>query len=135
MLKLAATYMLTLLLMLVIDGTWITLVALPMFQTTLGQDMLTVRAVPAILFYLVYAAGIQVFVLPAGHGSWPMAALNGALFGLFTYATYDLTNYATLKDWTAALAVSDIAWGMVMTAVVSTFDLFAGRAVVRWLTI
>ena len=48
-----------------------------------------------------------------------MTALNGALFGLFTYATYDLTNYATLKDWTAALAVSDIAWGMVTTAVVA----------------
>ena len=51
--------------------------------------------------------------------SWPMTALNKALFGLFTYATYDLTNYATLKDWTAALAVSDIAWGMVTTAVVA----------------
>jgi len=134
MLKFAATYILTLVLMLVIDGTWIGLVALPMFRATLGQYMLTARAVPAVLFYLVYAAGIQVFVLPAGQGSWPLTALNGALFGLFTYATYDLTNYATLKGWTAALAVADIAWGMVMTAVVSTLAMFAGRAVARWLT-
>ena len=96
--------------------------------------MLTARVVPAVLFYLVYAAGIQVFVLPAGQGSWPLTALYGALFGLFTYATYDLTNYATLRGWTAALAVSDIAWGMVMTAVVSTLAMFAGRAVARWLT-
>ena len=134
MLKFAATYILTLLLMLVIDGPWIALVALPMFRTTLGQDMLTARFVPAVLFYLVYAAGIQIFVLPAGQGSWPLTALNGALFGLFTYATYDLTNYATLRGWTAALAVADIAWGMVMTAVVSTLAMFAGRAVARWLT-
>ena len=80
MLKFAATYILTLLLMLVIDGTWIALVALPMFRRTLGQDMLTARAVPAVLFYLVYTAGIQVFVLPAGQGSWPLTALNGARF-------------------------------------------------------
>jgi uncharacterized membrane protein len=134
MLKFAATYILTLVLMLVIDGTWIGLVALPMFRATLGQDMLTARAVPAVLFYLVYAAGIQVFVLPAGQGAWPLTALNGALFGLFTYATYDLTNYATLKGWTAALAVVDIAWGMVMTAVVSTLAMFTGRLLARWLT-
>jgi uncharacterized membrane protein len=134
MLKFATTYILTLLSMLVIDGTWIALVALPMFRTTLGPDMLTARPVPAVLFYLVYAAGIQVFVLPAGQRSWPLTALNGALFGLFTYATYDLTNYATLRGWTAALAVSDIAWGMVMTAVVSTLAMFAGRAVARWVT-
>jgi uncharacterized membrane protein len=132
MLKYAATYILTLLFMLVIDGTWIALVALPMFRTTLGPDALTARLVPAVLFYLVYAAGIQVFVLPAGSGSWPMTALFGALFGLFTYATYDLTNYGTLKDWTATLAVSDIARGIVMTAVVSTLALVAGRAVARW---
>ena len=96
--------------------------------------MLTARVVPAVLFYLVYAAGIQVFVLPVGQDAWPLTALNGALFGLFTYATYDLTNYATLRGWTAALAVADIAWGMVMTAVVSTLAMYAGRAVARWLT-
>jgi uncharacterized membrane protein len=133
MIKIAATYVPTLLLMLLIDGTWIALVALPMFRATLGPDLLTARLVPAILFYLVYAAGVLVFVLPAGQGSWQMTALYGALFGLFTYATYDLTNYGTLKPWTAELAASDIAWGMVMTAVVSTLGMFAGRAVFRWL--
>ena len=133
MLKFAATYLPTLLLLLVIDGTWIALIALPMFRATLGQDMLTARLVPAVLFYLLYAAGIMVFVLPAGQGAWPTTALYGALFGLFTYATYDLTNYGTLKSWTAALAASDIAWGMVMTAVVATFGMFAGRALTRWL--
>lgn len=133
MLKFAATYVLTLLLMIVIDGTWIALVALPLFQTTLGPDMLTTRVVPAVLFYLVYAAGIQVFVLRPAQRLLSMTALYGALFGLFTYATYDLTNDATLKVWTTALAVSDIAWGMVMTALVSTLAMAAGRRVARWL--
>jgi uncharacterized membrane protein len=134
MIKIAATYISTLLLMLLIDGTWIGLVALPMFRATLGEDMMTARFVPAILFYLVYVAGVQVFVLPAGQGSWQMTALYGALFGLFTYATYDLTNYGTLKSWTAGLAASDIAWGMVMTAVVSTLGMLAGQAVTRRIT-
>jgi len=131
MLKFAATYILTLVLMLVIDGTWIALVALPMFQATLGPELLTGRIVPGVLFYLVYAAGIRVFVLPAGKTSWPLTALYGALFGLFTYATYDLTNFATLKAWTLALAVSDIAWGMTMTALVSTLAMAAGRRILR----
>ena len=135
MLKFAATYIPTLVLMLLIDGTWIALVALPMFRATLGQAMLTARLVPGVLFYLLYTAGIMVFVLPAGQAAWQMTALYGALFGLFTYATYDLTNYGTLKNWTAALAASDIVWGMVVTAVVSTLGMFAGRAVARWLSV
>ena len=133
MLKFAATYIPTLLLMLLIDGTWIALVALPMFRETLSQEMLTARVIPAVLFYLIYVAGILVFVLPAGQGTSQMTALYGAAFGLFTYATYDLTNYSTLRDWTATLAASDIAWGMVMTAVVSTLGMLAGRALIRWL--
>jgi uncharacterized membrane protein len=135
MLKFVATYIPTLVLMLLIDGTWIALVALPMFRATFGQEMLTVRAVPATLFYLIYVAGIVVFVMPAGQRSWQMTAVYGALFGLFTYATYDLTNYATLRNWTAALAAADIVWGMVMTAVVSTLGMLVGRAVGRWLPV
>jgi uncharacterized membrane protein len=135
MLKIAATYIPTLLLMLLIDGTWIALVALPMFRATLGQEMLAVRFVPAALFYLIYVTGILVFVMPAGQGSWQMIAVYGALFGLFTYATYDLTNYGTLKSWTAALAAADIIWGMVMTAAVSTLGMLAGRVVGRWFSV
>jgi uncharacterized membrane protein len=62
-----------------------------------------------------------------------MTSLYRALFGLFTYATYDLTNYGTLKSWTAALAASDIVWGKVMTVVGSTLGMIVGRAIVRWL--
>jgi uncharacterized membrane protein len=134
MLKIAATYIPTFVLMLVIDGAWIGIVALPLFRAALGEDMLTFRMMPGILFYLLYVAGIMVFVMPAAQaGGWPMALLYGALFGLFTYATYDLTNLSTLKSWTLTLAASDIAWGMVMTAIVSTLGMFAGQAILRWL--
>ena len=99
-----------------------------MFRAALGADLLTFRAAPGVLFYLVY--------MPPE--SWcsccrrrraigRMTVLYGALFGLFTYGTYDLTNYATIKPWTlASLASADIAWGMVVTA--ASVDLgHAGR--------
>jgi uncharacterized membrane protein len=131
MLKLAATYIPTLVILLAIDAAWLGLVALPMFRSALGADLLTFRAVPGVLFYLVYAAGILVFVLPAAGGAWPMTLLYGALFGLFTYGTYDLTNYATLKPWTLQLASADIAWGMVVTAATATLGMLAGDAILR----
>jgi uncharacterized membrane protein len=75
----------------------------------------------AILFYLLFLAGLVVFVIaPAVEkGSWARALLFGALFGLITYATYDLTNLATLKDWPLVLTVVDLTWGMVLAGSVS----------------
>ena len=131
MLKILATYVPTLLIMLVIDAAWLGLVALPMFRAALGADLLTFRAAPGVLFYLLYAAGIMVFVLPAAGGDWRMTLLYGALFGLFAYGTYELTNYATLKPWTATLAMADMAWGMVVTAATSTLGMLAGEAILK----
>ncbi len=75
----------------------------------------------AILFYLLFLAGLVVFVIaPAVEkDSWVRALLFGALFGLITYATYDLTNLATLKDWPLALTVVDLTWGTVLAGSVS----------------
>jgi uncharacterized membrane protein len=75
----------------------------------------------AILFYLLFIAGLVVFVVtPAlDKGSWVRALLFGALFGLITYATYDLTNLATLKDWPLVVTVVDLIWGTVLAASVS----------------
>jgi uncharacterized membrane protein len=105
-----------------------------MFRAALGVDLLTFRAAPGVLFYLVYTAGILVFVLPAAQGEWQMTLLYGALFGLFTYGTYDLTNYATIKPWTLQLASADIAWGIVVTAVTSSLGMLAGDAILKRLT-
>ncbi len=87
----------------------------------------TVNFVPAVIFYLIYTAGITFFVvapaIKSGHSFWVIFA-TGALFGLVAYATYDLTNHATLKDWPLIVTIIDMAWGAFLTgtgAVVSVF--------------
>lgn len=75
----------------------------------------------AIIFYLLFIIGLITFViLPAiEKHSWSHALLFGALFGLITYATYDLTNLATLKEWPVVVTIVDLVWGMVLSASVS----------------
>jgi uncharacterized membrane protein len=75
----------------------------------------------AILFYLLFIVGLLAFVLyPAlAKNSLTQALLLGALFGCFTYMTYELTNYALIKDWPGKIVVMDIAWGTFLCAVVS----------------
>jgi uncharacterized membrane protein len=71
----------------------------------------------AVIFYLIYIAGVLIFaVRPAlASADWRTAALYGALFGFFCYATYDLTNFATMKVWTLRVTLLDIAWGTILT--------------------
>ena len=128
--RILVSYVATLVVMLALDAGWLTFAALPMYRSALGQQLLTFRATPGIIFYLLYTAGVMVFVLPrAQAGGVPTALMNGALFGLFCYATYDLTNYATLKPWTLSLAATDMVWGMVLTAVSATAGMLAGKLV------
>jgi uncharacterized membrane protein len=76
----------------------------------------------AVVFYLIFVLGILIFaVRPAlASGDWRTAALYGALFGFFSYATYDLTNFATMKVWTLRVTVLDIAWGTFLTGTVAS---------------
>jgi uncharacterized membrane protein len=133
MLPILVTYIATLLIMLAIDAAWLGTMALPMFKSVLG-DLLTFRAVPGILFYFLYAAGILVFVTPAGRASgYGTIIRQGALFGLVAYGTYELTNYATLKPWTVKLVLSDMTWGAVVTAASATLGWRAGLIILRFL--
>jgi uncharacterized membrane protein len=86
----------------------------------------------AFLFYLIFILGMMVFVIyPAIKANTAMQALwMGMLYGLVTYATYDLTNLALLKDWPATIVVVDILWGIVLSGMVST----AGYWIARWLS-
>jgi uncharacterized membrane protein len=106
----------------VLDALWLAVIANRFYRREIG-DLLLAKPnfVAAIIFYLVYVAGIVVFVVtPAvNQGSWVHAALYGALLGLVAYATYDLTNLATLKGFTVTVVVVDIIWGVVLTSVVS----------------
>lgn len=117
----------------VLDFVWLGFVARGFYQAQVGSLLLaTPRWGIAALFYVLYIAGVVIFaVLPALEaGSWLRALLLGGLFGFFCYATYDLTNLATLKDWTLPMAILDILWGVVISAasagasyaMVRTFD-------------
>ena len=113
-----------------IDMVWLSLVAVTFYKTHLGYLL---RATPlwpaAVAFYLFYVVGILYFAsYPAVQsGGWLRALLTGALFGALAYATYDLSNFATVKDWPLIVVVVDIAWGVVLTSVVSTVGYFIAR--------
>ena len=106
----------------VIDIIWLVLVAKKFYQEQIGFLMKPdINWFAAIIFYLLFIAGLVVFVIsPAVEKhSWVHAILYGALFGLITYATYDLTNLATLKDWPLLVTVVDLIWGTVLAASIS----------------
>jgi uncharacterized membrane protein len=111
----------TLIIFVVIDFIWLRSMADVLYRPVLG-DMIApaFRPVPAVLFYLIFAAALTYFAvapslqMPAGIGT---AVLNGAIFGFAAYATYDLTNQATLRNWSTVLTVADLAWGSFLSAV------------------
>lgn len=124
----AIRYAVALLVMIVGDALWLSYFARAMFRPTLGTMLLDdPRWLAAALFYLLYAAGIVWFaVTPAlRSGSWSSAALSGALLGFLAYMTYDLTNLATIRAWTMQLALIDMAWGTLLTAVAATASYLA----------
>jgi uncharacterized membrane protein len=123
-------YLGTLVPFLVIDLLWIGVVALNFYRTQLGSLMLEQPKMGvALLFYALYCVGIVMFaVLPAlRDGSWTQALLLGAAFGFFCYATYDLTNLATLRNWPVTMTFVDLAWGTVLTGTVATIAFFITR--------
>jgi uncharacterized membrane protein len=113
----------TLVVFLLCDMAWLGTMANRIYRPTLGDMMLSSPDLTAAAaFYGIYPIGLVIFaVLPAlKSASLPEAALSGALFGFFTYMTYDLTNQATLKNWTTQLTLADIGWGTLLGAVSAT---------------
>lgn len=104
---------------LIIDAIWLTIMADALYRPLLGDRLEPqFHLAPAVAFYLIYIGGIVFFaVMPAlAGGGLAKAVLNGAALGLVAYATYDLTNHATLRDWPLAVTLADIPWGMFVTA-------------------
>jgi uncharacterized membrane protein len=134
--KLAA-YLTALATMLLLDLLWLGWIARPLYLQGLGHLMAEAPALwAAALFYAVYGLGLLRFAiaLPAARaaGIVAQAARAGALFGFVAYATYDLTNLATLRDWPASLAFIDIAWGTLASAVAAAAGRWAwGRLAAR----
>jgi len=120
-------YALTFPIFFAIDMLWIGLVAKDFYWGQIGSLMKTdINWIAAILFYLLFIGGLVVFVITPAleKGSWTHGLLFGALFGLISYATYDLTNLATLKDWPLLVTMVDLLWGTVLAALVSLVAFF-----------
>ena len=114
---------------LAIDMVWLTVVAREFYRKQLGFLQIQFNLWAAFAFYLLFVAGLLVFVIvPAVEaGSLRKALLLGAFFGLVTYATYDLTNQATVKDWPWILTIVDMTWGAVLATSVSCLGYLVGR--------
>jgi uncharacterized membrane protein len=127
-----AAYLTTLAALLGIEFIWLTLSSERLYRPIL-RDILVVgfRPAPAIVFYLAYAAGLVYFGVRSGlvAESWRAGALNGALFGFFAYATYDLTSHATLRNWTTTLTVVDMTWGTFLSAAAAAIGVAATLAI------
>ncbi len=125
-------YFTTLVAFLAVDSIWLTHMGEILYRPVMGDMLLDgFRAAPALLFYVIYIAGLVRFaVWPAlGAGSWRRAPLDGAMFGFVAYATYDLTNQATLKNWSTILTLADLGWGAFLSGLAATIG---ALATARW---
>jgi uncharacterized membrane protein len=126
-------YALTVPIFFIIDMLWLGVVAKGFYRRNLNFILSPqVNWTAAVIFYLMYIVGILFFaVRPAvSNNSLGQAAVLGALFGFFTYATYDLTNLATIKNWPLVIVVVDILWGVCLCTLVASLSF----AVSKWLT-
>jgi uncharacterized membrane protein len=120
-----AVYLATFAVFVGIDFVWLGFIALGYYKSQIGHLMADqVNLGAAAAFYLIYVMGIVLFAVQPSMGNVGKAFLQGALFGFFCYATYDLTNMATLKNWTWSIAAVDMAWGSFLTGVAAAAGAF-----------
>jgi uncharacterized membrane protein len=113
-----------------IDMVWLVLVAKKFYQEQIGFLMRPdINWPAAILFYLLFIAGLVTFVISPAieKHSWQHAVISGAFFGLITYATYDLTNLATMKNWPLLVTAVDLIWGTFLAAAISIITYLIGN--------
>jgi len=128
MLKLIATYFIALLSFFAIDMVWLGVISKNYYKQKLGFILSPdPNWAAAIIFYLLYIAGIIFFAINPGlkETNWQTALINGALLGAMCYATYDLTNMATIAKWPIEIVIIDIIWGMVLTGSVAVITYLA----------
>ena len=123
-------YLVAFIVFIIIDLIWLGLIAKNIYAKYLESLMaLKVNWVAAIIFYLLFIVGLVFFVieLAVSKDVWSYALLGGMLFCLITYATYDLTNLATLKDWPITITIIDLIWGTSLGGLVSMITFFLVR--------
>lgn len=117
-----------------IDMVWLGFVAKDFYAKQIGGLMKPdINWTAAIIFYLIFIAGLVVFVITPAvvKNSWTQAVLMGALFGFVCYATYDLTNLAVAKDWPVFVTIIDLIWGAVLAASVSVITFLISTKILR----
>jgi len=132
LLKLPIAYVSTALVFVLMDGAFLAVVGPKLYRPDIGV-LLTdkVRLGPALVFYLLYVAGLVYFcVRPSLALGWTAGLINGVLLGLVAYGTYDLTCYAVMRVWTLKVTLVDLAWGAIASGVASA----AGVAITRAIT-
>jgi uncharacterized membrane protein len=122
-------YLSTLIVLVGLDFLFLGVVAKGFFTSEVGDMLGEIRLAPAILFYLLYVVGVLIFVSGPAGATLQSTLAYGALFGLFCYATFDLTSLSLLKHWSWAVAALDVSWGAIVTAVSST----VGLMIANWL--
>ena len=130
----ALAYLATGLVFLACDMVWLSVTGSSLYRPLLGDLLLEqFRLLPAIGFYLVYLGGVVFFAIAPAIAArrWTAALGRGALFGFVAYATYDLTNQATLKSWSTTITMLDLCWGTVLTAVSATLGYVIATALAR----
>ncbi len=134
MTRIVIAYFATLITFAAVDAVWLINSADLLYRPILGPILIPeFRLAPAILFYLLYIAGLLYFaVLPAlADGRWRTALIKGGLFGFFAYATYDLTNQATLLIWSTKITIADMIWGTFLSGVSSAGGMLVTRKLVK----
>ncbi len=127
----AVLYLATMVVFLILEFLFLGIVARRFFTSQVGEMLGEIKLAPAILFYLLYVAGVLIFVSAPVEARWQSTLLYGALFGVVCYATFDLTSLALLKHWTWAVAVVDISWGAFATAISATTGLLITNQIVH----
>ncbi|MDD4624394.1 MAG: DUF2177 family protein [Bacilli bacterium] len=121
--KLIKMYLIALVIFVIIDGIWLGFIAKDLYRKELGHLLASnPNWTAAVIFYLLFLVGLVYFVINPGieKESIMTVVISGALFGLLTYATYDLTNLATLKEWPLKITIIDLIWGTSLSTIVST---------------
>ena len=117
MIRLALGYLATLLVVGALDYLWLRVIATSWYETAMAHLLAPKpNLVAAAIFYFAYPVGLMIFAVVPAQGEWLRALVLGALFGLFAYGTYDITNLAVMRDWSLRLTLIDIAWGVSVSA-------------------
>ena len=122
-------FLATSLVFLIIDGIWLGVVAWPFYKSEIGQLLKPVLIAPAIIFYVIYVVAMIYFVISPNLNpyDWKNVLMMGFMLGVVCYATYDLTNLATLKDWSWKVSLIDIIWGGFVTSTTTSIVAYLFR--------